>query len=185
MSAPLARAAAFLDRDGTLIEDSVYLADPDGVRLLPGASEALRALNDRGVPVVVITNQSGIAQGLLTEAQYSATRVRLDRLLAGAGARIDASYHCPHHPDVSGRCECRKPGTLLYRKAAADLGIDTATSLFAGDRFRDIAPGLAFGGLARLVPSPSTPEEDLRRAGELGCISSSLGDAVREFLSRT
>src|SRR5574338_106156 len=105
------RRAAFLDRDGTLIEDAIYLADPDRMRLLPGAAAAVRELNAHDVLAIVVTNQSGIAQGLLTEAQYEATRQRLDALLAERGARIDASYHCPHHPSVSGSCDCRKPAT--------------------------------------------------------------------------
>ena len=134
------RRAAFLDRDGTLIEDAVYLADADRVRLLAGAVEAVRALNSRDVLVVVVTNQSGIAQGLLTEAQYEATRERLVQLMKEAGARIDATFHCPHYPEVSGPCECRKPGTLLYRRAAKEFDIDLAASLYVGDRDRDVAP---------------------------------------------
>jgi histidinol-phosphate phosphatase family protein len=174
--------AAFLDRDGTLIEDAVYLADADRVRLLPGAAAAVRGLNDRDVLTIIVTNQSGIAQGLLTEAQYEATRDRLVKLLRDAGARIDATFHCPHYPAVSGPCECRKPGTLLYRRAAEQFGIDLAASLYVGDRDRDVAPGLAFGGFVRLVPSPSTPESDVYSARQRGILSTSLGEAVDVFL---
>ncbi len=176
------RRAAFLDRDGTLIEDASYLADADRVRLLPGALDAVRALNDRGILTVVITNQSGIAQGLLTEAQYEATRDRLDHLMKSGGARIDAMFHCPHYPVVSGPCECRKPGTLLYRRAAERFGIDLSGSLYVGDRDRDIAPGIAFGGFARLVPSGSTPDSDLDSARERGLLAITLGDAVEAYL---
>ena len=176
--------AAFLDRDGTLIEDATYLADADRVRLLPGAVEAVRALNDRGILALVITNQSGIAQGLLTEAQYDATRERLDQLMNAGGARIDATFHCPHHPSVSGPCECRKPGTLLYRRAAERFGIDLSASLYVGDRDRDIAPGLAFGGFTRLVPSGSTPDGDLDSARERGLLAMTLGDSVDAYLSQ-
>ncbi len=179
-----ARRAAFLDRDGTLIEDTNYLADPDRVRLLPGAADAVRTLNDHDVPVIVITNQSGIAQGLITETEYVATRDRLDRLMKDAGARIDATFHCPHYPAVSGPCECRKPGTLLYRRAAEQFGIDLRHSLYVGDRDRDLAPGLAFGGFARLVPSGSTPDNDLRAARERGLVAPTLADAVSAFLTR-
>lgn len=178
------RRAAFLDRDGTLIEDAVYLADADRVRLLPGVVAAVRALNNRDVLVIVVTNQSGIAQGLLTEAQYEATRERLVQLMEEGGARIDATFHCPHYPEVSGPCECRKPGTLLYRRAAGQFGIDLAASLYAGDRDRDVAPGLGFGGFVRLVPSPSTPERDLELARERGILATSLGDCVEEYLKR-
>ena len=176
--------AAFLDRDGTLIHDANYLADADQIRLLPGAPEAMRTLNDHGILAIVITNQSGIAQGLLTEEQYASTRDRLDHLMMAGGARIDASFHCPHYPPVSGPCECRKPGTLLYRRAATQFGIDLARSLYVGDRDRDIAPGLAFGGFVRLVPSGSTPEGELEMARERGLLSISLGEAIDEYLTQ-
>jgi histidinol-phosphate phosphatase family protein len=178
------RRAAFLDRDGTLIEDAVYLADADRVRLLPGVVSAVRALNDRDILAIVVTNQSGIAQGLLTEAQYEATRDRLVKLMRDAGARIDATFHCPHYPAVSGSCECRKPGTLLYRRAAEQFDIDLATSLYVGDRDRDVAPGVAFGGFVRLVPSPSTPDAELDRARERGILATSLGEGVDLYLNQ-
>jgi len=92
------RPAVFLDRDGTLIEDRGYLRDPDQVALLPGASGAVRRLDLAGLPVVVVTNQSGIARGLLTEDDYLATARRLDALLAADGARLAGHYHCPHLP---------------------------------------------------------------------------------------
>ena len=177
------RRAAFLDRDGTLIEDANYLADANRVRLLPGAVDAVRTLNERDVLVVVVTNQSGIGQGLLTEAQYESTRDRLVSLMKKAGARIDATYHCPHFPATDGPCECRKPGTLLYRRAAEQFGIDLASSLYVGDRDRDIAPGLAFGGFARLVPSPSTPDAELNLARERNLLATTLGEVVDASLT--
>jgi D-glycero-D-manno-heptose 1,7-bisphosphate phosphatase len=176
------RRAAFLDRDGTLIEDANYLADPSRVRLLPGAADAVRALNERDVLVIVVTNQSGIAQGLLTEAQYIATRDRLVGLMKEYGARIDATFHCPHFPAISGACECRKPGTLLYRRAAEQFGIDLGASLYVGDRDRDIAPGVAFGGFTRLVPSASTPDADLAAARARDILAPSLGESVDAYL---
>src|SRR5512134_413953 len=96
------RRAAFLDRDGTIIEDVNYIARAEDVRLLPGADEAIRLLNDAGVAVVVITNQSGIARGLVTPAQYESVCRRVDEVLATGGARLDATYYCPHHPDITG-----------------------------------------------------------------------------------
>ena len=145
------RAAVFLDRDGTIIEDVGYLADPDRVRLLPGAAEAISRLNRAGLLTVVVTNQSGIARGLFDEAAYEATRRRLDRLLADRGARLDAQYHCPHHPDVTGPCECRKPGLRLYRQAADELGIDLSASWWVGDRLRDVYAATALGGRGILL----------------------------------
>ncbi len=139
---------AFLDRDGTLIRDTGYIAMPDEVELLAGAAEAVRLLNEAGVPVVVVTNQSGIGRGLLDEPAFQAVQVRFESSLAGAGARIDATYFCPHAP--ADRCGCRKPGLALYRKAAEN-GFETAGALYAGDRVRDVLPALALGGLGMLV----------------------------------
>ncbi len=174
--------AAFLDRDGTLVEDLHYLSDPGAVRLLPHVGESVRRLNDAGVLVVVVTNQSGIARGLITEAQYEAIRSRLQAILRDEGARIDATYHCPHHPDIDGTCECRKPGTGMYRRAAAELGIDLKRSLYVGDRFRDVSPGIELGGMAFLVPSPSSPGSELEDARRCDVLADSLQQAVDRFL---
>jgi D-glycero-D-manno-heptose 1,7-bisphosphate phosphatase len=138
--------AVFLDRDGTIIEDAGYLRDPDQVRLLPGAAAAIERLNRNNWLAVVVTNQSGIARGLVTEDEYRRTEYRLDQLLADAGARLDGHYWCPHLPDVSGPCQCRKPGTLLYEQAAERLDIDMKRSWWVGDRARDVLPASAFGG---------------------------------------
>jgi D-glycero-D-manno-heptose 1,7-bisphosphate phosphatase len=176
------RAAAFLDRDGTIIHDADYLADPDGVRLLPGAGASIARLNANGIPVIVVTNQSGIARGLMTLDDYERVRARLDEVLAAEGARVDATYFCPHHPDYTGPCACRKPGTLLYRRAAEAHDIDLARSGYIGDRWRDVAAAQEFGGRAILVPSSSTPAEDLRRATTDAEIATSLDDAVDRWL---
>lgn len=153
------RPGVFLDRDGTLIEDLNYLRDPADVRLLPGAAEAVRRLTLAGRPVVVVTNQSGIARGLLTEDDYLATVARLDALLAAEGARLSGHYHCPHLPELTGPCECRKPGPLLYRRAAADLDLDLEQSWWVGDRVRDIAAASRFGGRGLLVLTGSGAAE--------------------------
>lgn len=156
------RPAVFFDRDGTLIEDRHYLRDPAQVRLLPGAAAALRRLNRAGLPVVVVTNQSGIARGLLTEEDYQASVRRLQALLEDEGARIDAHYHCPHLPEISGRCDCRKPGPLLYQRAAEDLGLDLDRSWWIGDRLRDIEAAGRFGGCGTLVLTGAGSEESRR-----------------------
>jgi histidinol-phosphate phosphatase family protein len=179
---PELRPAAFLDRDGTLIEDRHYLASADGVVLLPGVADAVRRLNARGIAAVVITNQSGIAQGLLSEAQYEATRRRLEELLEAGHAHLDAQYHCPHHPDVTGPCSCRKPGTRLYVEAAAQLGLDLTSSLYVGDKWRDVAPALVLGGRGVLVPSASTPPADVDRARREADCADSLREALDRFL---
>jgi D-glycero-D-manno-heptose 1,7-bisphosphate phosphatase len=177
------RRAAFLDRDGTLIEDRHYLADPASVSLMAGAAAALRALNEAGVAVVVVTNQSGIARGHFSEAEYERVEARVVELFAEAGARIDATYHCPHHPELTGPCACRKPGTLLYERAASAMGLDPARSLYVGDRWRDVAPALAFGGIGVLVATPDTPAGDVVRASEEARLATTLAAAVERFLA--
>jgi D-glycero-D-manno-heptose 1,7-bisphosphate phosphatase len=181
----VSRRAAFVDRDGTIIEDVDYIARADDVRLRPGAAEAIATLNARGVPVVVITNQSGIAQGRFSVADYERVRDRIDEVLAEHGARIDATYYCPHYPADSGECGCRKPGTLLFDEAIADLDIDAASSLFAGDRLRDVIPAMKYGGMAFLLRAPSTPAADIATARETGLeVVDSLQEAVQRFLVR-
>lgn len=145
------RPAVFLDRDGTVVVERHYLRDPDAVELVPGAAGALRRLREAGYALVVVTNQSGIARGLYTEAEFRAVQDRIDALLAREGVRFDGVYHCPHHPDFTGRCECRKPGTGLHRRAARELGLDLARSVFVGDRLKDVRPADDLGGDAILV----------------------------------
>jgi D-glycero-D-manno-heptose 1,7-bisphosphate phosphatase len=143
--------AVFLDRDGTILEDVGYLRDPKQARLLEGAAEAIRRLNDRGFLAIVVTNQSGIARGLLSRNDYQMTERRVEDLLRAAGARIDAHYFCPHLPELTGPCDCRKPGVLLYRQAGEQFDIDLHESWWVGDRLRDVMPADAFGGHGILV----------------------------------
>ncbi len=145
------RPAVFLDRDGTVVEEVKYLADPARVVLIPGALEALAALRAAGYALVVVTNQSGIARGFFSEEDYHAVARRLDELLAGAGLVLDATHFCPHHPEISGACDCRKPATGLHRKAAEELGLDLTRSYFVGDRVLDLLPALELGGEGILV----------------------------------
>lgn len=144
-------AAVFLDRDGTIVEDAGFLHEPGKLRLLPGAAEAIRRLNQHGYLVVSVTNQSGIARGLYTVADYAAVQRRLTELLAGHDAHLDGSYFCPHHPEFTGPCECRKPGTKLFRDAQAALDIDFERSWWVGDRLSDVEPARALNGHGILV----------------------------------
>jgi D-glycero-D-manno-heptose 1,7-bisphosphate phosphatase len=184
MTAGPLRRAAFLDRDGTLIEDRHFLADPDGIVLLPNAAAAVRALNAADILAIVVTNQSGIARGLITEEQYDATAERLRDAFESAGAQIDGMYHCPHFPDISGPCECRKPGTLLHRRAAAEHGIDLERSAYIGDRLRDVQPASALRGQGILVAGRHTPAAERDRAAADYAVVDSLSDAVRAVLAR-
>lgn len=147
----MSRPAVFLDRDGTLIEERSYLADPEGVTLLPGVAAGLEALQHHGYRLIVVTNQSGIARGLIRPEGYELVRRRLDALLADHGVVLDGVYVCPHHPSITGPCDCRKPGLALYRQAAAEHDLDFARSVFIGDKPSDVEPARALGGRAILV----------------------------------
>lgn len=175
----MSRRAVFLDRDGTLIRDAEYIRDPAEVELLPGAANALRRLNDAGIPVVVVTNQSGIARGFFTESDYQRVHARMEELLAAErGARIDATYFCPHHPDFTGPCDCRKPRTLLFERAATQLGLSTEGSWYLGDRLRDIQPARQLLGTGIMVRSAATPADELATATREFSVVSSLDEAV-------
>lgn len=183
MSAAPLRAAAFLDRDGTIIDDAHYIARPELVRLRPGAGEAIARLNAASIPVIVVTNQSGIARGLVTWAAYDTVADRLAELLAARGAHIDATYVCPHHPDFDQACECRKPGTLLFQLAASELALDLRRSTYIGDRCRDVEPGIVLGGRPMLISDASTDPAERERAERAGVeIVASLSEAVSRML---
>lgn len=145
------RPAVFVDRDGTMIVERSYLADPDGVHLVPGTAEALARLRGAGFALVTVTNQSGIALGLYTERAYHAVAARVEEVLAAAGAPVDATEHCPHHPDVTGPCDCRKPATGMHRRAAARLDLDLSASFYVGDKVTDVLPATELGGQGILV----------------------------------
>lgn len=169
--------AVFLDRDGTLIHDAEYLSDPEGVRLLPGAGEAVARLNRAGIPVILVTNQSGIGRGYYTEDDFRAVQERVAEVLARQGARLDAVYHCPHAPGDPLPCECRKPEVGLFVRAAAEHGVDPARSWYVGDRVRDVIPAGRLGGTGILVCTPEYAHEAAGApAGTL--LVDSLPDAV-------
>lgn len=174
----MSRPAVFLDRDGTLIRDYHFIGKPEMVELRPGVGAAVRHLNEAEWPVVVVTNQSGIARGLFTEADYERVRKRFESLLDEAGGRIDATYMCPHHPDFTGPCECRKPGTLLFRRAAEQLGLDLAGSWYIGDKLRDVTPAGELGGHGILVPNDETPRDEIDLARKKFGVAATLDEAV-------
>lgn len=182
--AAAARRAVFLDRDGTIIEDVGYLRSPDQIRLLPGAAAAIRRLNTRGLLSIVVTNQSGIARGLYSEEDYLAGERRLDQLLEHEGARLDAHYFCPHLPEVTGPCDCRKPGSLLYLRASERFGIDLTRSWWVGDRVRDIAPAEVFGAPGLLVRSGAGAAEAKKPEAARYLQATDLAEAVELILAR-
>ena len=154
------KPAVFIDRDGTLIRERDYLADPSGVELVPGAAGALARLRDAGFALVVVTNQSGIARGYYTLDDYKAVAARFDQVLEEAGVSIDMTRYCEHHPDVSGPCECRKPGTGMYLDAAGGLGLDPERSYYVGDKVADVLPALTLGGRGILVRTGYGSEQE-------------------------
>ncbi len=178
-----ARPAAFLDRDGTIIDDVEYISNPDQVRLRPSAAEAIRSLNDAGLPVIVVSNQSGIGRGYSSYEDYERVQARIEESLRAGGAHVDASYICPHAPTDSPACACRKPAVGLFEQAAREHGLDLAASWYAGDKWRDVQPGLELRGQGFLIAAPSTPPEDLDRAQAIGIVRHSLGDVAREILA--
>jgi len=153
----LARRAVFLDRDGTINEEVNYLSKPEDFRLLPRAAAAIRLLRRHGWLAIVVTNQSGVARGYFAAEDVLAIHERMRRDLARARARLDAVYSCPHHPDD--RCECRKPGTLLFRQAARDWDLDLSSCCFVGDKLSDLWPGKELGGVTVLVLTGYGPRE--------------------------
>ena len=135
--------AVFLDRDGTIARDVPYCRRVEDFEILPRVPEAVRLLNQEGYKVVVITNQSGIARGYFSEATLSLIHRKMITNLEQAGARIDAVYVCPHHPDEG--CGCRKPSPTLVIRAAADIGIALDQSYMIGDDPKDVGAGKAAG----------------------------------------
>jgi len=161
------RPAVFLDRDGTIIEDVGYLSSLDRLSLFPWSVDAIRALNRAGFAVVVVTNQSGVARKYFDEGFVRETHRTLDGRLAAGGARIDAYYYCPHHPEgklpeYRRVCDCRKPGRALVDRACTDLGIDPSRSFVVGDTWRDVGLARAVGARAVLVRTGGGAIEETR-----------------------
>jgi len=143
------RPAAFLDRDGVLNIDHGYAHRPDQIEWIEGAAEAVRILNEAEYYVLVVTNQSGVARGLYDEAAVRSLHAHMQNVLSAQGARIDAFYYCPHHPEgtiksLAVQCRCRKPGPGMLEQAAREWPIDTGASFLIGDRDNDIAAAAAF-----------------------------------------
>ncbi len=152
----MTRRAVFLDRDGTLIHDPGYLADPDGVVLLPGVVDALKSLSQAGFDLVLCTNQSGIARGKYTVEQYHGVAARFEALLAAEGVPLLASYFCPYHPEGvvppwNVDHEDRKPSPGMWHRAAREHEIDLQRSVSIGDGERDVVAGKRAGTTAILL----------------------------------
>lgn len=148
--------AFFIDRDGTLNEDIGYVSTPDELILYPWTAEAVRLVNQSGFKAIVITNQSGIARGMYSEQTLDAIHKRMVAELARDGARIDAVYYCPHHPEIGAvdyreTCDCRKPRTGMLEAAASEHNIDLTHSFVIGDKSSDILLAENAGARSALV----------------------------------
>jgi len=168
----IGNAAAFLDRDGTITVERSYVTRPEDIELVDGAAAAIRELNEAGVLAVIVSNQSGVARGLMSEEDMAAVHAATESLLAAEGAVLDGAYYCPNHPD--GKVErytrdtsCRKPAQGMFKLAVRDLCIDPAMSTMVGDQVTDVEFANGAGIPAVLVMTGKGAEH-LEKADELG-----------------
>jgi D-glycero-D-manno-heptose 1,7-bisphosphate phosphatase len=149
-------AAIFIDRDGTINEDKGYIGSPDDLIIYPWAAQALRLINLSHYKAIVITNQSGVARGFYTEDALGSIHQRLTDELARQGARLDAIYYCPHHPQIGTdhyrqSCECRKPRPGMLLEAARQYDLDLSSCFVIGDKATDINLAAHVGARSALV----------------------------------
>jgi D-glycero-D-manno-heptose 1,7-bisphosphate phosphatase len=184
--------AVFLDRDGTINEEVNYLGDPALLKLTPGAAKAIHLLNAHKIPVIVITNQAGIARGYFNEAQMHSVHQALDLMIAMENAKIDAYYYCPHHPtagigEYKTNCACRKPEPGMLYQAAQDLHLDLSRSYLVGDKLTDIQAGNLAGCQTVLVETGYGKAESKIQQDEIKIdrICSDLLSAIDWILSQS
>ena len=188
----MASSAIFLDRDGTINEDIGYVSSPDDLIIYPYAARAIRLINDAGLKVIIITNQSGVARRLYDEAVLAQIHERLIQELASDGARIDAIYYCPHHPRIGDAeyrraCQCRKPGPGMLHQAAREHDIDLSRSYVVGDKASDMNLATNAGARGALVLT-GYGRQTLANRDEWPCapevVADDLLDAVTQILDR-
>jgi D-glycero-D-manno-heptose 1,7-bisphosphate phosphatase len=170
----------FLDRDGTIIENRHYLADPDGVKLLEGVATGLRALQNAGRRLVIVSNQSGVGRGYFTREAMAAVNTRLLDLLRSEGIRIEAIYCCPHSPDEA--CSCRKPAPGLVHQALRELGGTLQEAVVIGDNLCDIELAHSLGITAVFVRTGHESVEVARLASPPQLVAADLTEAARLML---
>ena len=176
------RRFAVLDRDGTIVMERRYLARPDQVELIPGASNGLRALQEAGLGLVVATNQSGIGRGYFDWRQLELIHRRLEALLAEEGVELEAIYCCPHTPED--RCECRKPRTGLMERAARELGFQAEDSFVIGDKVCDVEFGRRAGATTFLVKTGYGAAVAAQGPVAADYVVNTLADAVPMILAK-
>lgn len=172
------KRAVFLDRDGTINREMGYLSDIKKLYVFTNAARAIKLLSEAGFRIIIVSNQSGIARGLIKKKELEKINCRLQELLARGGARIDAFYICPHHPDE--RCSCRKPKTGLIKKAKRDFSLDLSRSYVIGDKLTDIEMGRNAGVRESILVLTGFGRGEMRRAGDTGF---KLGPVCRDVLS--
>jgi D-glycero-D-manno-heptose 1,7-bisphosphate phosphatase len=173
---PCPRAVLF-DRDGTLIHDVPYLADPDRVRAVQGAAEVLTRLRAQGIAIGVVSNQSGVARGLVHPDQLAAVNLRIEQVLGP----FDTWQICPHGPEDG--CSCRKPQPSMVLAAARQLGVEPADCVLVGDIGSDVEAALSAGARAVLVPTEATRPEEIARARCAAHVADTLAGAVQDALA--
>ncbi|AUG52493.1 D-glycero-alpha-D-manno-heptose-1,7-bisphosphate 7-phosphatase [Thalassospira marina] len=175
--------AVFLDRDGVINQEVHYLSKPEDMALIPGVGAAIARINAASVPVVVVTNQSGVARGFLGEDGLLVLHQRMTDLLAAEGASVQGIYYSPFHPDGQGEYRkesiCRKPGPGMILAACEDFAIDRGESVLIGDKLADIGAGRAAGMKAVLVKTGhGAKESQLPGAQTADFIANDLADAI-------
>ncbi|MBN2076585.1 MAG: D-glycero-beta-D-manno-heptose 1,7-bisphosphate 7-phosphatase [Dehalococcoidales bacterium] len=179
--------AVFLDRDGTIAKDVPYCKNPEQLHLFPDAAESIRNLNEAGYKVILVTNQSGIGRGFLTEEDLARVHRKMKADLQKSGATIDDIYYCPHHPDE--HCNCRKPNSGMLEKAITEHEIDISNSFFIGDKYTDMEAANSAGVKAILVPRTEPELHELHERngfrGTLDFVSPEISGAARWVLSNS
>ncbi len=184
------KPVVFLDRDGTINVDSGYLSDPAKLELIPGAASAVARLNRAGYAVVVVTNQSGIARGYYTPQDMDAVHREMSRRLAEKRGRVDAYYYCPHHATEASisqlalECDCRKPGSGMFTRAARELGLDLNRSFMVGDHHTDLIAGKRVGAKTIQVQTGHAPRHQDIPPEDRDHVAADLGGAVNWILKQ-
>lgn len=180
------RRAVFLDRDGTLIEERNYLSDPDNVKLIDGAPEALKALAGAGFLLLMVTNQSGVARGYFTMEDVIKVNNQVEKLLERKGAYLDGAYVCPHYekgviPEYAIRCNCRKPRPGLALKAVKDWDLDLSMCYMIGDKLADVEFGLNIGAKSSYLVQTG---HKIETNSNSGIIVKSIFEAGQDIISK-
>lgn len=179
----MSKKAFFLDRDGVVIRQVHYLHKPEDVVLESTVPEALKYIHSKGALAIVITNQSGVARGMFTLDDVHAVHRRITELLAPYGEKIDGFYICPHHPDYTGPCSCRKPEPGLFLAAEKEMDVDLANSFMAGDKYSDLESGISAGLKQSVLLTTGYGQKYIQKARENNYpVADTLLEAVRQLL---